>query len=92
MKFGGMMQSGSGKLLAVRKFPKNPRWPPARRRQFCDFVQWKGYLLLQFELDLLETWYTCSLDEGARCMFGGFFNFRLECHQVAFLSKIRFGS
>ncbi len=47
------------------KFPKNPRWPPAPRRQFCDFVQRKGYLLLQFESDLSETWYTCSLGEGA---------------------------
>ncbi len=72
-----------------------------QKKFYCDSAElyrptgllfFKVYLLLQFEWDLLETWYTCSLDEGARCAFGGFFNFWLECHQVAFLSKIRFES
>ncbi len=60
LKFGGIADSGSGQLLAVEKFPKNPRWPPAHRGPFCVFVQRKVYLL-QFALNLLETWYTCSL-------------------------------
>ncbi len=65
-----------------------------RRRRPSSSVNFffKVYLLLQFLSDLLETWYTCVLGEGARCAFGGFFDFRLERHLVAILFKIRFGS
>ncbi len=35
MKFGGIVDSGSGELLTFEKIPKNQRWPPAPRRPFC---------------------------------------------------------
>ncbi len=90
MKFGGIMQSSSGELLADRKFPKNPSWPPAPKRQFSGFVQRKGYLLLQFESDLSQTWYTCSVGYAPQNNLAGFFNFCLERLLVAILSKIGF--
>ncbi len=92
MKFGGIVDSGSEELLTFEKIPKNPRWPQAPRRPFSVNFFFKAHLLLQFESDLPETWYTCSLGEGARRLVCGFFYFRLERHQMAFLSKIRFGS
>ncbi len=41
------------------------------RMAYVRQLFFKVYLLLKFESDLLETWYTCSLGEGARCAFGG---------------------
>ncbi len=38
MKFGGIVDSGRGQLLAISKFPKNPRWPPAPGAPFLPML------------------------------------------------------
>ncbi len=38
MKFGGIVDSGRGQLLAISKFPKNPRWSTAPGGPFLPML------------------------------------------------------
>ncbi len=48
MKFGGIVDSVRVQLLAISKFPKNPRWPPAPGGQFLPMLIDRGICRCMF--------------------------------------------